>query len=170
MSRLAPLLGTQITERVFLQRFIQLCSNKLFYLRKVCASHYGDFCAVVGREAFEQILVSTSISTNLKYKYGIFLQLPTYIELCGDEVWGVRKECAEVIVSVSCACSPNVRRTTLAPVFLKLLQDDMRWIRMAAYRSLGPFISTFADPTVTTVTYSRTGELVLVNAEGSEFK
>lgn len=65
MSRLAPLLGTEITERVFLQRFAELCSNKVFYVRKVCASHYGDFCAIIGREAFEQILVSPAHLLNI---------------------------------------------------------------------------------------------------------
>lgn len=75
-----------------------------------------------------------------------------------------------MVMSVSCACSPNVRRTTLAPVFLKLLQDETRWVRMAAFHSLGPFISTFADPTVTSITYNSMGELVLVNSDGNEFK
>lgn len=57
MSRLATILGAEITERVFLQRFTELCSNNVFYVRKVCASHFGDFCSVISREAFEQILV-----------------------------------------------------------------------------------------------------------------
>lgn len=61
MSRLAPLLGAQITERVFLRRFSELCANKVFYVRKVCAAHFGDFCAVARREALEQVLVSESV-------------------------------------------------------------------------------------------------------------
>lgn len=172
MSRLAPLLGPQITERVFLPRFSELCLNKaLFYIRKLCAAHFGDFCAVVGKDAFEQVLVIFNIYGVIeKCKPCLTLQLPCYIELCMDEVWGVRKECAEVIMSVSCACSPILRRSTLAPVFLKLLQDETRWVRMAAFHSLGPFISTFADPTVTSLAYNNIGELVLVNADGNEFK
>lgn len=97
-------------------------------------------------------------------------QLPCYIELCRDDIWGVRKECAEVIMSVSCACSSSVRRSALAPVFVKLLQDETRWVRMAAFHSLGPFISTFADPTVTSLAYNNVGELVLINAHGNEFR
>lgn len=73
-------------------------------------------------------------------------------------------------MSVSCACSPSVRVTTLAPVFLKLLQDETRWVRMAAFHSLGPFISTFADPSVTSLSYNSMGELILVKADGTEFK
>lgn len=100
----------------------------------------------------------------------ILLQLPTYIELCADDNWGVRKECAEIILSVSCACSPALRRSTLAPTFVKLLRDHTRWVRMSAFHSLGPFISTFADPTVNSLTYNKVGELVLTNNYGSEFR
>ena len=59
MSKMAPLLGRDVTERVFLKRFSQLCASNMFYTRKVCASHIGDFCAVVGKEQFEKVLVST---------------------------------------------------------------------------------------------------------------
>jgi serine/threonine-protein phosphatase 4 regulatory subunit 1 len=60
MSKMAPLLGRDVTERVFLRRFSQLCSSNMFYTRKVCASHIGDFCAIVGKDQFEKVLVSTS--------------------------------------------------------------------------------------------------------------
>ncbi|KAJ8927571.1 hypothetical protein NQ314_019954 [Rhamnusium bicolor] len=151
MSKLAPLLGRDVTERVFLKRFSELCASHMFYVRKVCASHFGEFCAVVGKDAFEKIL------------------LPCYITLCSDDIWGVRKACAEVIMFVSCACPPIARKLTLAPIFAKLLQDDCRWVRMSAFQTLGPFISTFADPTITNISYTKGGDLVLVNGDGSEF-
>lgn len=89
--------------------------------------------------------------------------------MCSDEVYGVRKACAEVITYVSCACSLDIRKELLAPAFVKLLQDDSRWVRIAAYQSLGPFISTFADPGVTSMVYNKSGELVLTNKNGQEF-
>lgn len=89
--------------------------------------------------------------------------------MCSDEVYGVRKACAEVITYVSCACSLGIRRELLAPAFIKLLQDGSRWVQIAAYQSLGPFISTFADPGVTTMAYNKGGELVLTNKKGQEF-
>ncbi|KAJ3665913.1 hypothetical protein Zmor_001377 [Zophobas morio] len=151
MSKMAPLLGRDVTERVFLKRFSQLCASNMFYTRKVCASHIGDFCAVVGKEQFEKVL------------------LPCYISLCQDEIWGVRKPCAEVIMFVSSVCSQEIRRTVLAPTFAKLLQDDCRWVQMSAFQTLGPFISTFADPPITNTAYNNQGELVFVNKDGSEF-
>jgi serine/threonine-protein phosphatase 4 regulatory subunit 1 len=123
----------------------------MFYTRKVCASHIGDFCAIVGKDQFEKVL------------------LPCYIALCQDEIWGVRKSCAEVVMFVSTVCSPEIRRTTLAPVFAKLLQDDCRWVQMSAFQTLGPFISTFADPSITNTAYNSQGELVFVNKDGNEF-
>ncbi|KAK5642612.1 hypothetical protein RI129_008779 [Pyrocoelia pectoralis] len=152
MSRLAPFLGREVTERVFLQRFSQLCTSKMFCVRKVCASHFGDFCAVIGKEAYDSVL------------------LPSFLNLCADEIWGVRKACAEVMISVSSACSSIKRRTLLAPVFATLLQDGSRWVRLSAFESLGPFISTFADPTSTRLAYNNVGELVLVNTDGTEFR
>nr|XP_023018479.1 serine/threonine-protein phosphatase 4 regulatory subunit 1-like isoform X3 [Leptinotarsa decemlineata] len=151
MSKLAPLLGRDITERVFLKRFIDLCSSPMFYMRKICAAHFGDFCAVVGKDSFENIL------------------LPYYINLCCDDVWGVRKACAEVVMFISCPCPPKARKSVLAPVFIKLLKDDCRWVRMSAFQALGPFISTFADPTITNVGYNKGGDLVLKDEEGGEF-
>ncbi|KAJ8940759.1 hypothetical protein NQ318_009671 [Aromia moschata] len=147
MGKLASLLGRDVTERIFLKRFSELCASHMFYIRKVCAAHFGEFSAVVGKETFEKVL------------------LPCYITLCGDDIWGVRKACAEVVVFVSCACPPESRKLILAPAFAKLLQDDCRWVKMSAYQTLGPFISTFADPTITTVGYNKGGELVLVNRD-----
>ena len=35
MTKLAPLIGRDITERVFLPRFAQMCGDALFHVRKV---------------------------------------------------------------------------------------------------------------------------------------
>lgn len=58
MSKMVPLLGREITERLFLKRFAELCSSPMFYIRKICASSFGEYCAVVGRQAYETVLVS----------------------------------------------------------------------------------------------------------------
>ncbi|XP_044734109.1 serine/threonine-protein phosphatase 4 regulatory subunit 1-like isoform X2 [Chrysoperla carnea] len=152
MSKLAPLLGKDATERLFLNRFSELCSYDRFSVRKMCAASIGEFCAVVGSEAYEKIL------------------LPRFIGLCDDDIWGVRKYCAEVIMSVSCACPPHLRRTALAPAFERLLDDTSRWVRISAFQNLGPFISTFANPRITGLAYSQTGELVIINPKGTEFR
>jgi hypothetical protein len=36
MSKMAPLLGKEMTDRVFLNRFCEMCTDPLFHVRKVC--------------------------------------------------------------------------------------------------------------------------------------
>jgi serine/threonine-protein phosphatase 4 regulatory subunit 1 len=71
-------------------------------------------------------------------------QLDKFYALCQDELWGVRKACAEVFMSLSRVVSASKRRNDLGSLFVNLLQDESRWVRMAAFQALGPFISTFS--------------------------
>ena len=59
MSKMAPLVGKDITERVFMPRFAELCTDAHFHVRKVCAANFGDLCSVVGMQNTEEYLVST---------------------------------------------------------------------------------------------------------------
>uniref|UniRef100_A0A667G8X4 Serine/threonine-protein phosphatase 4 regulatory subunit 1-like n=1 Tax=Lynx canadensis TaxID=61383 RepID=A0A667G8X4_LYNCA len=74
------------------------------------------------------------------------VNIPKFLELCSDNVWGMRKACAECFMAVSYNASPEVRRAQLSPLFIRLISDPCRWVRQAAFQSLGPFISTFANP------------------------
>ncbi|XP_076448867.1 serine/threonine-protein phosphatase 4 regulatory subunit 1-like isoform X2 [Babylonia areolata] len=143
MSKMAPLLGRDITERLFLPRFCEMLTDPLFHVRKVCASNFGEVCSVVGVQNSEEVL------------------LPKFYNLCGDGVWGVRKACAECFMTISCACSLETRRQYLANLFVDLLADQSRWVRMSAFQQLGPFISTFADPRLTGLYVAEDGSVVL---------
>ena len=57
LSKMAPLIGKEMSESIFLERFAALCIDPLFHVRKVCAANFGDFSNVVGSESTEQILV-----------------------------------------------------------------------------------------------------------------
>lgn len=128
ICKMAPMVGKDITERLFLPRFCEMCCDcRMFHVRKVCAANFGDICSVVGGDATEELL------------------LPRFFQLCSDNVWGVRKACAECFMSVSSASSPEVRRSKLSSVFISLISDPSRWVRQAAFQSLGQFISTFAS-------------------------
>lgn len=142
MSKLAVLIGKKITEDLFLQRFFSLCEDKANYVRKACASTFGDICTTVGRDTTEDQL------------------LPKFIELCKDSAWGVRKACAENFMAVSSIVSRETRCSELTDIYLVLLKDQSRWVRVTAYQCLGPFISTFAEPCKTGL-YYREGKLVI---------
>lgn len=55
-------------------------------------------------------------------------QLPQFRNLCDDSIWGVRKSCADVFVTVALIVSMDVRRNILAPLFVNLLNDQSRWV------------------------------------------
>lgn len=58
LSKMAPLIGKDMSEAIFLERFAALCVDPLFHVRKVCAANFGDFSSVVGMESTEKVLVS----------------------------------------------------------------------------------------------------------------
>ena len=164
IAKMAPLIGKENTEQIFLERFASLCTDPLFHVRKVCAANFGDFSGVVGAQPTEKLLLSR------------------FFYLCEDGVWGVRKACADVFMPVSCVCSPAVRSVTnyihrlhfifslyrqseLSPLFINLLKDQSRWVRMAAFQALGPFISTFADPLITALLHNQNGEIVITDPD-----
>ena len=59
---MAPLIGKDMSEAIFLERFAALCVDPLFHVRKVCAANFGDFSSVVGMESTEKVLVSHATS------------------------------------------------------------------------------------------------------------
>ncbi|CAH1779325.1 unnamed protein product [Owenia fusiformis] len=141
MSKMAPLVGCDVTTRLFLPRFSHMCGDALFHVRKVCAANFGDMCTVVGSESTQDIL------------------LDKFFLLCEDGVWGVRKACAECFTAVSLACNQGIRHKDLAHIFISLISDQSRWVRMAGFQALGGFISTFADPNSTGLFFNEEGNL-----------
>uniref|UniRef100_A0A672QJF0 Serine/threonine-protein phosphatase 4 regulatory subunit 1-like n=1 Tax=Sinocyclocheilus grahami TaxID=75366 RepID=A0A672QJF0_SINGR len=132
MCKLVTMLTKDTVEHLLLLRFCELCSDvRLFQVRKVCAANFGEVCSIVGQEATEKLLMTK------------------FFDLCSDSLWGIRKACAECFMVVSNCTSPEVRRSKLSPLFINLISDQSRWVRQAAFQSLGRFISTFANPSIT---------------------
>ncbi|KAG5323239.1 PP4R1 phosphatase, partial [Acromyrmex heyeri] len=146
MCRLAPLIGTELTEKVFLPRYLDLCEDNDMMVRRICATHFGEMCIAVGKEKLYSKLI------------------PMFIDLCGDRIWNVRKACVEVMMPVSCCLTAEHRRLLLADILAKHLIDDSKWVRISAFQILGPFISTFAKQ-FAEVTYNKNGELVYISKQ-----
>ncbi|XP_072751644.1 serine/threonine-protein phosphatase 4 regulatory subunit 1 isoform X5 [Anoplolepis gracilipes] len=146
MCRLAPLIGSELTEKVFLRRYLDLCEDNDMIVRRTCATHFGEMCVAVGKEKLYSKLI------------------PTFVDLCGDRVWSVRKACVEVMMPVACCSTPEHRRLLLADILAKHLNDDSKWVRISAFQILGPFISTFAKQ-FADVTYNKHGELVYTSKQ-----
>ena len=62
-----------------------------------------------------------------------------------DQVWAIRKICADTFSAFAEKCSKKTRIEVLTPCFTKLLDDHSRWVKLSAYKSLGSFIYTFVD-------------------------
>lgn len=77
MCKMAPLIGKEMTEKIFLDRYIALCKDKEFYTRKICASHFGKLCSAVGRKTLFRKLVGISFSLSF---FKIFFK-NSYLEL-----------------------------------------------------------------------------------------
>ncbi|XP_040015686.1 serine/threonine-protein phosphatase 4 regulatory subunit 1 [Xiphias gladius] len=145
MCKVVTMLSKDTVEHLLLPRFCDLCSDaRLFQVRKVCAANFGEFCSIVGQEATEKLL------------------MPKFFDLCSDSLWGIRKACAECFMMVSNSTSPEVRRAKLSPLFISLISDQSRWVRQAAFQSLGRFISTFANPSSTGLHFREDGTLLEV--------
>ncbi|XP_044587889.1 serine/threonine-protein phosphatase 4 regulatory subunit 1-like isoform X4 [Cotesia glomerata] len=151
MSKVASLLDPETAEKLFLERYLSLCTDVNFFIRKLCAIHFGEF--------------STSMTKETMYEK----MLPMYVNLCKDLVWTVRKSCAEVIVSIACCVPVELRRTTLSDILASHLEDESKWVRLSAYQMLGPFISTFAKK-FTGIAYNHYGELILTDQHGTELR
>ncbi|XP_012063540.1 PREDICTED: serine/threonine-protein phosphatase 4 regulatory subunit 1-like [Atta cephalotes] len=146
MCRLAPLVGSELTEKIFLPRFLDLCEDNDMMVRRICATHFGEMCIAVGKEKLYSKLI------------------PMFIDLCGDRIWNVRKACVEVMMPVSCCLTAEHRRLLLADILAKHLIDDSKWVRISAFQILGPFISTFAKQ-FAEVTYNKNDELVYISKQ-----
>lgn len=145
MCKVVTMLSKDTVEHLLLPRFCDLCSDaRLFQVRKVCAANFGEFCSIVGQEATEKLL------------------MPKFFDLCSDSLWGIRKACAECFMMVSNSTAPEVRRAKLSPLFISLISDQSRWVRQAAFQSLGRFISTFANPSSTGLLFREDGALLEV--------
>jgi len=118
----------------------QLSDDEMFHVRKVfiyfdlsffphafqsVASNLKDICAVLGVENTSELI------------------LPIFVKLSNDEIWSVRKACAESIVAISRNSLPEKRASLLVEVFDQLVKDSSRWVRSAAFRELGPLIATY---------------------------
>ncbi|XP_051161724.1 serine/threonine-protein phosphatase 4 regulatory subunit 1-like isoform X2 [Leptopilina boulardi] len=151
MSKLGPYLGSEVLENVLLDRYLDLCEDERFFVRKVCASYLGEICA--------------NISKSIVYEK----LLPKYINLCIDDVWGVRKACVDVMLSVASCVTIYKYRMILSKLLLDQLTDESKWVRTSAHQILGPFISIFATQ-FSGLRYNQFGDFVMSHNQGSELR
>ena len=125
MTRLTQYVSNDLVLKYFVPTIIQQSSSIAFQTRKTCATSLADLSTVIPSSSVDEYLI------------------PCLQNLCNDPFWGVRKSCAEVIHPLGQVCSNESRWKVLSPCLIQLLQDQSRWVKTAALRILGYFISTF---------------------------
>lgn len=58
MTVIAPVVGREVTEEVFVPRVIDLSMDSSVDVRKLCVASYGEFCSAVSTQVTERVLVS----------------------------------------------------------------------------------------------------------------
>lgn len=91
-----------------------------------------------------------------------------FVKLSQDDKWYVMRACAETSVMLSCLCLMESRKTVLCLSFADLLQHGFN-VTAAAFKHLGPFITTFAQPAITGLACNQNGDFVLVYSKDFEF-
>lgn len=59
--------------------------------------------------------------------------------------WAIRKACVDIVLDMSKLCSKEEREGPLTDSLLGLLKDSNKWVKISAYKSLGPFIYELKD-------------------------
>ena len=63
-------------------------------------------------------------------------------------VWLVRKSCVETIVDICNITDISLRNSNFTPIMLNFLKDENKWVKIAAYKNLGPFIASLDSSTI----------------------
>ncbi|XP_061499656.1 uncharacterized protein LOC1270308 isoform X2 [Anopheles gambiae] len=152
MVKIAPLVGCAKTHELLYTRFVKMCTCKINFVRKECATAFPVMCEVLGNEVFEKNL------------------LPIFMKLCEDEIWTVRKACAEVMPFIALLCTLEKRRKVLVPAYKKFMFDTSLWVIKAALKNLGRFLATFAQLQILGLAYNSSLELSITNAADEAFQ
>lgn len=83
--------------------------------------------------------------------------------MCNDRVGTIRKTCADIITPLSACCNDALRRGPITTAAGRLLGDSCKFVRQTSLENLGPLITTYATPAVTSLVTTRTYILMMVS-------
>uniref|UniRef100_A0A8C4NEZ2 Serine/threonine-protein phosphatase 4 regulatory subunit 1 n=1 Tax=Eptatretus burgeri TaxID=7764 RepID=A0A8C4NEZ2_EPTBU len=86
MCSVAALVGREVTERLLLPRFCELCGvGRIFHVRKVCAASFGEMCNVVGQSTTEKVLVRMAAFQSLGPFISTFARVESAQNECTED-------------------------------------------------------------------------------------
>lgn len=133
LSEMAHLFGKDLCEQFVGLEFLSMGEDPQLRVRKEAVSNLPSIGKIVSAYFFRQRL------------------LPFYLKLCKDANWGVRKSCIDTLYEISNICkeeSIEIRENELTEAMNNFLKDSNKWVKISAYKSLGPFIFTLTDQNI----------------------
>lgn len=112
---LAPIVGQVLARDYLMSEIHSLSQDHAFRVRKAVALHFDS-----------------SFDSKLPIEYHTKL-MKTFINLCRDEAWVVRKVCVEKIVSISRLVTPGIRSQVLIPEVARLSNDRNDWVHFFCF-------------------------------------
>lgn len=91
----------------------------------------------------ETVLKMTNISKVLGKEMYLGVLFPVYKKLANDQIWGVRRAAVEVLPEISKISPPEIKNGPLIELFKKFSDDTSKWVKMATFQFLGPFIASY---------------------------
>jgi len=123
---LSSTFGKDVSVDKVVPEIIVLSQDSNFGVRKAVAQNLWRLAECIGPEG--------TLKTKLFSIYQV---------LCKDEIWGVRKSCAETLPLMSKQVNNETRIEYLVQIFETFSEDISRWVKTEAFKQLGPFIATF---------------------------
>jgi hypothetical protein len=131
---LIELLDADVIINKFWPVFVDLCKETSVDVKRHCISKFARFAVVLGPDLTEEHIVSTLDFFVTIESYFLLIslfnliQLPVYKTLSRHCLPEIRKECVDASVTLSFLSSNKGRNEILAPLFIKFLTDQARYV------------------------------------------
>lgn len=133
MGTVTGFVGPAFSREHLLPKLLGLCGDPAFQVRKACPPAIAELSKTfAGHPDFASIPADELVGF--------------YHTLAEDQIWGVRKACAESMAAFSATLPVDLRYSRVTSWFTFLAEDQSRWVRSAAYKQLGKLIATFGPP------------------------
>jgi serine/threonine-protein phosphatase 4 regulatory subunit 1 len=125
VDKLAEYLGRDNCQNFLMYEIVSLQDDPIYRVRKETVMRIVNISKVLGKEIFLRIL------------------FPVFKKLSTDQIWGVRRSAVEVLPQISNLCPIEIKNGILIEMFKKFSTDSSKWVKLACFQYLGPFIASY---------------------------
>jgi len=127
LSQIASLIGKDLCEQFLALQLLSMGEDPKVSVRREVIANLPLIGKIVSPMFFHQRILSF------------------YLNVCKESYWELRKACIDIIYEICNLCIGDISKTKekeLTNITLKLLKDSNKFVKAAAYKNLGLFIST----------------------------